>query len=49
MINSFQKVRVETSLFPKYVPDDGLDNDTPNGDIGIDFNNDELQIIKWSY
>ena len=28
--NSFQKVRVEISLFPDYIIDDTLDNDTPN-------------------
>ena len=42
LINGFQKVRVETSLFTKYVLDDALDTDTPNGDIGINENYDEL-------
>ena len=42
MVNGLQKERVETSLFRKYVLDDALDNDTPNGDIGINDNNDEL-------
>ena len=40
MVNGFQKVRVETSLFPDYILDDTLDNDTPNGDIGINSNNE---------
>ena len=42
LVNGFQKIRVETSSFPKYVQDDALDNDNPNGDIGINDNNDEL-------
>ena len=42
LVNGLQKERVETSLFRKYVLDDALDNDTPNGDIGINDNNDEL-------
>ena len=49
MVNGFQKVRVETNLFPDYILDDTLDNDTPNGDIGINDNNYELYIIKWNY
>ena len=28
LVNGFQKVRVETSLFPHYILDDTLDNDT---------------------
>ena len=38
MVNSFQKVKVETSSFGDYILDDTLDNDTPNDDNGI--NND---------
>ena len=30
LVNSFQKVRVEISLFPEYIIDDTLNNDTPN-------------------
>ena len=40
LVNGFQKVRVETSLFPDYILDDTLDNDTPNGDTGINSNNE---------
>ena len=32
LVNSFQKARVETSLFQDYILDDTLDNETPNGD-----------------
>ena len=32
LVNSFQKARVETSLFQDYILDDALDNETPNGD-----------------
>ena len=39
--NSFLKVRVDTSLFPDYILDDTLDNDTPNGCNGISDNIDE--------
>ena len=42
LVNGFQKVRVEASLLPDYILDDTLDNDTPNGDIGINDDNDEL-------
>ena len=31
LVNSFQKARVETSLFQNYILDDTLDNKTPNG------------------
>ena len=40
MVNSFQKVRVETDLLPDYILDYSLDNDTPNGDNGINDNDD---------
>ena len=42
LVNGSQKVRVETSLFPDYALDDTLENDNPNGDIGISDNNGEL-------
>ena len=41
MVNSFQEVRVETSLFRDYIVDDTLDKDTPNDDNGINGNNDD--------
>ena len=41
MVNSFQKVRVETSLYRDYILDNTLDNDTPNDDNGINDNNDD--------
>ena len=44
MVNSFQKVKVETSLFPDYILDDTLHNNTPNGDNGINDNDDENYI-----
>ena len=38
MVNSFQKVKVETSSLRDYILDGTVDNDTPNDDNGI--NND---------
>ena len=40
LVNSFRKVRVETSSFPDYILDETLDNDTPNGDNCINDNDD---------
>ena len=40
LVNSFQEVRVETSLFREYILDDTLDKDTPNDDNGINGIND---------
>ena len=41
MVNSFQEVRVETSLCRDYILDDTLDKDTPNDDNGINGINDD--------
>ena len=41
LANSFQKVRLETSLFQDYILDDAWDNDTPNGVNGINVNDDD--------
>ena len=35
------KVSVKASLFPDYILDDTLEDDTPDGDNGINGNNDE--------
>ena len=40
MVNSCQKVKVETSLFQDYILDDTLDNDTPNDDNFINNESD---------
>ena len=44
LVNSFQKVRLETSLFQDYILDDAWDNDTPNGVNGINVNDDDESI-----
>ena len=41
LVNSFQKARVETSLFQDYILDSTLDNETPNGDNDINDNYDD--------
>ena len=45
LVNSFQKV----SLFPDYILDDTLDNDTPNGDNDINDNDDENYINDYNW
>ena len=46
LVNSFPKVRVETSLFQECILDNALDNDTPNGDNGIKDNDDDQNYIN---
>ena len=41
LVNSIQKVRLETSLLQDYILDDTWDNDTPNGVNGINVNDDD--------
>ena len=40
LVSSFQKERVETSLFQDYIIDDTLDNETSNGDYINDYYDD---------
>ena len=41
MVNRFLKVSVKASLFPDYVLDNALDDDTPAGDNDVNDNNDD--------
>ena len=41
MVNSFLNVGMKTSFLWGYVPDDILGDDTPDGDNGINDNNDD--------
>ena len=41
MVKGFLEVSIGTSLLPDYVPDDTLDDDTPDGDNGNRDNNDD--------
>ena len=41
MVNSFLNVGMKTSFLWDYVPDDILGDDTPDGDNGINDNNDD--------
>ena len=49
MVNSFQEVRVGTSLFADYILDDTLDNVTSNGNNGINDNDDDEIYINHNY
>ena len=49
LVNSFHRARVETSLSQDYILDDTLDNNTPNGDCGINDNYDDDDYDDESY